>query len=264
MSSRSSSSTPQIRFSVWKSRRASSSRLATSACIAGSSRSRARKLQRQAFGKVAGEEAGRLEGLADRQHLGHRRAASVPRRAAISSRSAAQIAGLVEPIGQFARDQPRRRIGEGEGDLLADMIAQRDRGRRHVARRRSLSDEAAAAVAGRRLPLRRQVGPEPLAGARIVGKDVFQRRVELLRDRLGAPCGVALEPVAVGGRSRLGLGLLRLVARGVVLRLGALQQRVALDLLVDEALELEMGELQQPDRLHQLRRHHQRLRLSQL
>ena len=49
---------------------------------------------------------------------------------------------------------------------------------------------------------------------------------------------------------------------GVVLRLGALEQRIALDLLVDEALEFEMGELQQLDRLHQLRRHHQRLGLS--
>ena len=64
--------------------------------------------------------------------------------------------------------------------------------------------------------------------------------------------------------SRLGLDLLRLVARGFVLRLDALQQRVALDFLVDEPLELDMGQLQQPDRLHQLRRHHQRLRLSQL
>ena len=48
------------------------------------------------------------------------------------------------------------------------------------------------------------------------------------------------------------------------LGLHAFQQRVALDFLVDEAVKLEMRQLQQPDRLHQLRRHHQGLRLAQL
>ena len=47
-------------------------------------------------------------------------------------RLAAQIAGLVEPIGQLARDQAPGRIDEGEGDLLAHMVAQRDRGCGHV------------------------------------------------------------------------------------------------------------------------------------
>ncbi len=52
---------------------------------------------------------------------------------------------------------------------------------------------------------------------------------------------------------------------GAVLALfGAFEQRVALDFLVDEMLEFDMGELQQTDRLQQLRRHHQRLRLTQL
>ncbi len=143
------------------------------------------------------------------------------------------------------------------------MVAQGDGARRHVAGVKPLG-RGATAVAGSRFPLRRQVGSEPLAGAGIVGKQVFQRRIEFFRNRFGAPSRLVLEPVAVGGRLRLGLGLLRLVARGVVLRLGALQKRVALDLLVDEVLEFEMSELQQPNRLHQLRRHHQRLRLSKL
>jgi indolepyruvate ferredoxin oxidoreductase alpha subunit len=48
----------------------------------------------------------------------------------------------------------------------------------------------------------------------------------------------------------------------VIARLGAVEQRIALDLFVDEALQLDVGELQQPNRLHELRRHHQRLGLS--
>jgi hypothetical protein len=57
-------------------------------------------------------------------------------------------------------------------------------------------------------------------------------------------------------------GLLQLIGARFVVRLGALDQRIALDLLFDEALQFGIGHLQQLDRLHQLRRHHQRLRLS--
>ena len=44
----------------------------------------------------------------------------------------------------------------------------------------------------------------------------------------------------------------------------ALEQRIALELFLDERDEIEIGQLQQLDRLHQLRRHHQRLRLPKL
>ena len=94
--------------------------------------------------------------------------------------------------------------------------------------------------------------------------NTFSSDVSSLSDIASAlQAAIVLEPVGLLGRSRC-VGLLRLDRRRFVPRLGALQQRIALDLLVDELLELEMGELQQPDRLHQLRRHHQRLRLAQL
>ena len=48
---------------------------------------RAGELQRQAFGEIAGEHAGRLEALADRQHRAHGLGV-VPSRAAISAVSA--------------------------------------------------------------------------------------------------------------------------------------------------------------------------------
>jgi hypothetical protein len=44
----------------------------------------------------------------------------------------------------------------------------------------------------------------------------------------------------------------------------ALEKRVALDLLLHEALELGMGKLEKADRLQELRRHDQRLRLPHL
>ena len=46
--------------------------------------------------------------------------------------------------------------------------------------------------------------------------------------------------------------------------LGALEERVALEFGLDIGGEIEMGELQQLDRLQQLRRHHQGLALAEL
>ena len=174
----------------------------------------------------------------------------------------AHVAVVVQVFGQFARDQPLGGIGKGEGDLLADMVAQGDGRRGHVVHVEAIGGTAGGAAAAGRLPLRRQIGSKPLRGAGIVRKDVLERAVELVGDRLRRPGAFVVEPVAL----RLGKRflLLQLVGRRVVARLGAVEQRIALDLLVDETIELDMGKLQQPDRLHQLRRHHQRLRLPQL
>ena len=57
----------------------------------------------------------------------------------------------------------------------------------------------------------------------------------------------------------LGLGF----ARGRLV-IGPFQQGVTLEFLLDEGREIEIGQLQQLDRLHQLRRHDQRLRLPEL
>ena len=56
----------------------------------------------------------------------------------------------------------------------------------------------------------------------------------------------------------------RVERRGVGSILGVLQQRIALQLRLDESRELLMGQLQQLDGLQQLRRHRQRLPLPQL
>jgi hypothetical protein len=43
-----------------------------------------------------------------------------------------------------------------------------------------------------------------------------------------------------------------------------LEQRIVLDLILNETVELKLRELQQPDRLEKLRRHHHRLALPQI
>ncbi len=88
----------------------------------------------------------------------------------------------------------------------------------------------------------------------------IERGGSRLRQRVGAGViggiGRGLAPIGqlVGRRTfgRQGVGF------------GALEQRVALQLLLDEGGDLLVGELQQLDRLPQLRRHDQRLALAEL
>ena len=89
------------------------------------------------------------------------------------------------------------------------------------------------------------------------------RLVRLASHRAGVEPAIVLgKPVGIlsGGFACLALRL----DRDFLARLDAFEQRVALDFLINEAVKLEMRQLQQPDRLHQLRRHHQGLRLAQL
>ena len=121
------------------------------------------------------------------------------------------------------------------------------------------------------------------------GKDVVERGVQRLLD-LGAGAEVAVQPLLLAGLEGVaggpaaiseafpaavlaiaaGIGELgafggRLARdRGFGTVAGAIQQRIALQFLLDESREVEIRQLQQLDRLHQLRRHHQRLRLAEL
>ncbi len=102
--------------------------------------------------------------------------------------------------------------------------------------------------------------------------------------RLGAAAGCFGRPVAgvAIGIQRAGIDIQRLVAVGgggigdlglfafgrCFAILGAhfarLQQRIAFQRIADEGLDLEVRQRQQLDRLLQLRRHHQRLRLPEV
>ena len=73
-----------------------------------------------------------------------------------------EIAGLVEPVGKFRRDQPLDRVGEGKGDLLADMVAQRDGGRRHVLHVEAVGQRRPSPLPDGGLPLRGKIGADAL------------------------------------------------------------------------------------------------------
>ena len=96
----------------------------------------------------------------------------------------------------------------------------------------------------------------------VVVREVHGEAIEPIGDR-----GGALDPLGMIDRILVGAELDRLVGQFARLRLGpfiALEQRVALQLGLDERVEFEMAELQQLDRLHQLRSERQALRLPHL
>jgi hypothetical protein len=134
------------------------------------------------------------------------------------------------------------------------MAGQRHRRGRYFLEIEPVALQRISGPAMRRFPLRGQIGADGVTRARVVRKDVFQRGVEPVRYGSGAPFGLG----TVFRRM-----VLAAVAGGFAFRqLGwfiapALDQRIALDLLVDEDFQLGMAQLQQLDRLHQLRRHHQ-------
>ena len=96
------------------------------------------------------------------------------------------------------------------------------------------------------------------ARAAILRPDIIEIGVErrIMREliRFG---GIRLRHFCLGRR---GFGDRRIAAIAV----GAFQQRIALQLLMHEILQFKRRHLQQLDRLLQLRRHDQRLRLTQV
>ncbi|MGY3077647.1 hypothetical protein ACVWZZ_004018 [Bradyrhizobium sp. LM6.10] len=114
---------------------------------------------------------------------------------------------------------------------------------------------------------------------RFLGEDVVEAGVHGLLD-LGAGAEILAHPFFLAGFEGLARTAARLVivaavaivelaglGRGFARRglvIGPLQQRITLEFLFHERREIEIGQLQQLDRLHQLRRHDQRLRLPEL
>ena len=100
------------------------------------------------------------------------------------------------------------------------------------------------------------------AGVELLGIIGVQRGGRLVRKRVGADHEVGRDRLRAQRRRRA------LVERRLLERdlgpLVAFQQRVALELFLDKGGDLEIGELEQLDGLTQLRRHHQRLRVSEL
>ena len=224
------------------------------------------ELDREAFAQVSRTDAGRIEGL---QHAEHR--------FDLRQRRAELLGDTAR--GRRSDSRPRRRYRSGTGRSCGAP------GRRSRAQAARPGDRPASPRPTRRLrdcsrrprvrPRRRRPIPNRprarlcagRAGASAASGNTFSMPVsKRILDRRGA-VHVRLGPVAL--RS-LGGALARppcapspgwLGSPGALGR--ALQQRIALELAFHIGRQIEIGELQQLDGLHQLRRHHERLALPE-
>ncbi len=197
------------------------------------------ELQRQAFGEMAGEHARRIEALHQRQRR------LDPRHGAIEpvcdiGELALEVAGLVDHVDEMRADDAVDGVGDVDRELRQQMVAQGGGPAQRLV-------EPGQHLAGLR-------PPQPaLPGGGIAGKVEIALALAACRllpalDLFGVGCG--------GGLGGLGGALGR--------RVVALQQRVLLELALDEGRELHVGELQQLDRLLQLRRHDERLGVAEI
>ncbi len=267
MSARSSSSTPHSRRNAARSRLASRSRCSHQRPHRRIEAVAVPELDGETFGEIARAHAGRIERLQDGEHgldVGARRAELVGDGVEI----AGEVAGLVHHIDQVLPDHAAGRIGNRQRHLLGEMRGQRDLGGDESFQIIGAVLAAAGARAGPfRIGRRRHFRRRALLAA-IVRKYVFKLGAEPLFHRGAAGLHVLVVPIGSasavllalgGGAFRLGGG-----RRRFVVVTGALEQRVFFELDFHVGGEIKAGELQQLDGLHQLRRHHQRLRLAEL
>ena len=245
------------------------------------------ELDCEALAQIPGTDAGRIEFLQHRQHR-----FDIPLRGAQPlgglPEIRRQVAGIVDQIDQILPDHALRRPAERHRELFGEMAAERhlggDEGFQIVVV--VVGGAAAPFGVGGRCRILRHAGG---GFGGFLGKNVVERGVQRLLD-LGTGAEVAVQPLLLAGLEGVagracghiggfpaavlaiaaGIGVLgafggRLARdRGFGTVAGAIQQRIALQFLLDESREVEIRQLQQLDRLHQLRRHHQRLRLAEL
>ena len=217
------------------------------------------QLQHQAFADIPGEDAHGIEALQLLQHGLHQGFAAAQAGGHLPGFQA-QIPPLVHPVDQDHGNGP---LGGGQAQdlqLFGEVIGEGE-----------LPGQNPFEAVGLHVPAAAVAGPGPvhrpahigggLGGPGIAGGIVAGRAVVHV---VGA--GVELGLCPSGGLGH-GIGV---VAGDIVrrfrclaLRLLAGQQRVLLQLLLDEDLEFEIGELQQLDGLLQLRRDDQTLALPE-
>jgi hypothetical protein len=214
------------------------------------------RLQREAFAQGARADPGRVQRLDQFE-----RALDLCRRDAqfFGEREeiAGEIAGLVDLADQPRRDERLALVMRGRADLIGEIFGQRG-----VAIGAVLEIGWAflghPARAGRAAP----VALISLVARTGIGVERARRDVE----RLGAvEAAVAAVLARFGGRVAIASAVAATIAiAALVAGLAHLEQRIALQRFADEGLDLQVGQRQQLDRLLQLRRHHQRLRLAQI
>ncbi len=225
------------------------------------------ELDGKTFGEIARAHAGRIERLQDGEHgldVGARRA----QLGGDGVEIAGKVAGFVHHVDQVLRDHAAGRIGNRQRHLGGEVGGEREFGGDESFQVIGAVVAAAAARAGPfRIGRRRHFRRRVLLPA-IVREHVFELGAQPLFHRGAAGFHVLADPVGGPGAVllALGRGAFRLGGgrRRLILALGALEQRIAFELALDIGGEIEAGELQQLDGLHQLRRHHQGLALAEL
>jgi hypothetical protein len=152
------------------------------------------------------------------------------------------------------------RVGETQAQLFAQMIAQRRALIRHVLDRAVVAGERQIAAAPLVRP-KRWPAVGWTAGVVILGVNAIQWSRGLRRQAVGAR---RLRGIGRTIRARDDLIKRRPLPDRSFRGLVALQQRIALKFALDERGRLDIGILQQLDRLTQLRRHDQCLALSKI
>ena len=251
MSAMSSASTPQIAHSAAVSRRATRSRRASSACIAGSRRSLAFSWMRRHSARSRAATPTGSNPCKTRKHVFHAGARSAQALGHLVEFDA-QIARLVHRIDQRQAYQPLLRRQRRDGELFLEMILQRaargDGGFQAVI----LAFEALAAAH------RGPVGQRRRRHRRLAAVVfVLVRGIQILRpgEILARQRGVKTFGLGGYGLDRFTFG--HACRRAFV----ALEQRVLLDLRFAIFGELDVRLLQLLDRLLQLGRHDERLPL---
>ena len=220
------------------------------------------ELDGEAFGEIASTHARRIQTLQDRQHdfdLGHRRAELF----ADHRQIAAEITGLVDQVDEVLSDHAPRGIDHRERELPGEMIGQRGLD----------GDEGLEIVVAILAPARTGAGPFGIRRGRLAVRarrrriGVGGRNIVELGTGLLGGCAVissvaACQPIGGGtAQNRRCVAAGRWPIRVALAISRSLQQRIALEFALHVGSEVQIGQLQQLDGLHQLRRHDERMAL---
>ncbi len=175
---------------------------------------------------------------------------------------AIEIAGLIDQIDEVLPDHAAGRIGERERELLGKMVGERGLDRH----------ESFEIVVGIVAPPRPRAGPfgvthRPLAvatrerGIGIGGSNIVDIEGGLIWGCVAVSKSGRLHPI---GRAGLGRDVRVGGIPSSVAFSSSLEQRIAFELPFHICGQVQIGELQQLDGLHQLRRHYEGMALPKL
>ena len=207
------------------------------------------RLDRNTFGKVAPADPRRVETLHPRQHaLDQRQRHPEPLRDL--GQVGAQIAGLVDQRDQLLGDH-RLQPAEALADLREQMAVQR-----FVLAREAVEIDALAVATRQADIVARAVVVKAFGGhidVEIVGGAAIRRQGM-----------VGVERCRLGYRRIVTRTVIRIARTAIAIAGRRIEQRITLERLGEIGFEFEVRQRQQLDRLLQLRRHHQRLRLAEI